>query len=216
MKREPARLRDYSFLTDDEKFRLQELRAHWEKRDRKKQGDDFGWYLSQPPEILVKLLESSEVPQGAAVDIGCGPGTSTSYIAERAFRPTVGLDIAFSALCQARKFCEEKGTRPAFVVAAAPFLPFKNESCTFLYDRGCLQALSETMWPLYLQIIAATLRTGGIFQLWVKDLSFLQLEASLPAALKSLASEQFPFELKGGRVRVISHGIFKKVSVAEE
>jgi SAM-dependent methyltransferase len=176
----------------------------------KKSGDDFAWHLPHPPEILVKLLETGEVPKGPAVDLGCGAGVSTSYISEHSFRPTIGLDIAFSAVCQARQLCQESGASASFVVAAAPLLPFQEGSCTFLFDRGCLQALPETTWPLYLQEVAQTLKLGGIFQLWAKDLPLSQLESIAPVSLKLFSVEQFLFEKKDGITEQITHAIFRK------
>ncbi len=130
-------------LTEDEKFLLQESRSKWERKYQKKSGDDFAWHLQHPPEILVKLLETGEVPKGPAVDLGCGAVVSTSYIAEHSFRPTIGLDIAFSAVCQARKFCDERGTSPSFVVAAVPPLPFKKGELYFSFRPGLFADASE-------------------------------------------------------------------------
>jgi SAM-dependent methyltransferase len=184
--------------------------GNWERRYKKKKAGDFGWHLSQPPPELIKLLESGEVSTGPAVDIGCGPGVATSHLAAQCFRPAVGLDIAFSAVCQARDLARDNKTYPVFVVAAAPFLPFLGELFTFIFDRGCMHALPESYWPLYLQEIERLLMTGGVFQLLAKRPSPSVLEQIFPASLQTLTMEEFPFHLNDGRVKVLTHGIFKK------
>lgn len=88
--------------------------------------------------------------------------------------------------------------------------PLKKESCTFLFDRGCLQTLPKTTRSFYLQEVAQTLKPGGVFQLWAKDLSLFDLEKITPAFLKSIALEQFPFKLNDGSVQQITHAIFRK------
>ena len=198
-------------LCDQERLLLKEKRSSWEKRYEKKGGNDFDWYLPEPPEMLINLLKSGRVPDGPAVDLGCGPGVITSFLFEYGFRPAVGMDIALSAINQARQFCLKKGTQPSFAVAAAPLLPFADGRCAFLFDRGGLHALPESMWQLYLCEVARMLRPDGVFQLWAKLLPLSRLEEILPDTLQILSLEQFPFGLKSRRVLDITHGIFKRI-----
>jgi len=209
----PSRPEDVSAqnqLAEDKQQRLKKKHETQEGKYRKKKGEDFGWYLSQPPPELIKLLESGEVSTGPAVDVGCGPGVAISHLAAQAFRPAVGLDIAFAAVCQARELARENKTPPVFVVAAAPFLPLQGEFFTFIFDRGCMHALPEADWSLYLQEIERLLKTGGVFQLLAKRPSPAVLEQILPASLQTRTLEEFPFHLKDGRVKVLTHGIFRK------
>jgi SAM-dependent methyltransferase len=214
------------------------LRRRWEGRYARKQGPGFCWFLDRPPPHLVELIEGDSVPAGAALDLGCGPGVATAYLAET-FSPAVGLDIAHAALSQAREYSASKGVRPSFVAGAAPILPFRAGSFSIVFDRGCLQAIPREAWPMYFQEIARLLRPGGVLQLLVSKplkrfpsllsyrgvrarlrwmlgrrgpqfLSHELLTSLLPASMRVETLEDFPFRTTTGPPRAMTHGIFRK------
>ena len=71
-------------------------RRNWEGRWEAERGERFVWHLEEVPARLLSLLESDNLPAGAAVDVGCGDGVVATHLAGR-FRPSVGIDIAFGA-----------------------------------------------------------------------------------------------------------------------
>jgi SAM-dependent methyltransferase len=49
--------------------------------------EDLPWHEADPPALLVKALDRREAP-GSALDVGCGSGTYSIYMAERGYRVT--------------------------------------------------------------------------------------------------------------------------------
>jgi ubiquinone/menaquinone biosynthesis C-methylase UbiE len=218
----------------------QRQRNRWERRYQRKQGQEFIWYIDEPPAELVQLIQEGGVPEGGALDIGCGPGVATAYLA-KSFSPTVGLDIAHSAVTQARQRVKDQGASAAFVVAAAPVLPFRADSFSFLFDRGCLQALPREAWPVYMGEVRRLLKAGGVFQLlaskptkqfppllsrrglrararWLlgrrgpQFLSHDLLRNLAGPSLETLRMENFNFQPTAGPLRAFTHAVFRKAA----
>jgi SAM-dependent methyltransferase len=145
---------------------VSEKRQVWEERWEQRQGEDFFWYLREAPKELVALLEGADAPRGAALDLGCGNGVATAYLA-RHLHPAVGLDIASAAVRQAQELTRGEGVAAQFVVAEVPVLPFRDRAFRLVFDRGCLQGIPGPVWPAYFREVERVLAPGGRFQLYV-------------------------------------------------
>lgn len=143
-----------------------EKRELWERQWQHRRGEDFHWYLSEAPKELEALLERPDRPRGAALDLGCGNGVATAYLALH-FDLAVGLDIAHAATRQAVDRTRGKGVDARFVVAEAPVLPFRAGAFGLVFDRGCLQAIPKDAWPTYFRAVEQLLASGGMLQLFV-------------------------------------------------
>ncbi len=144
-------------------------RRIWEERWRRRDAGEFGWYLSEPPSQLVELLRTQRLPEGAALDIACGNGVAARYLAQ-AFRPSVGLDIALSAVARpaaaAASDADDPARRASFLVAdATAAFPFRDASFALVFDRGGLQNLPDRSWPHYFAEVRRVLKPGGVLQL---------------------------------------------------
>jgi SAM-dependent methyltransferase len=141
-------------------------RQKWEARYRAGDPSAFHWFSSDVPPQLAELLEDGKLPEGGALDVGCGPGTITMEMAAR-FDLVVGLDIAEGAVLRARTQPIPADRRhPVFLVAAAPDLPLRDGVFALVFDRGCLQILPERDWPAYFERVGEMLKPGGMFQLY--------------------------------------------------
>lgn len=74
------------------------------------------WNIEDPPEVLVRLVESGKILPCKAVDLGCGGGNYTIYLAGKGFNMT-GIDFSAGALALAEKNAAKKGVRCTFVQA---------------------------------------------------------------------------------------------------
>jgi len=212
-------------------------RKRWERRWQRRRGEAFCWYLDEPPQELVKLVEEGTVPEGGALDLGCGPGVATTYLA-RHFSPAVGLDIAVGAVLQARERAGRDGVGPSFVVAEAPILPFRPGSFSLIFDRGCLQAIPRAAWGPYFRGVEDLLVPGGMLQLfaskplkrfppvtsyrgirarlrWLmgrRGAQFLspELLRQLAGGMQTVSIQDFPFRPKSGPPRQMIHAIFRR------
>ena len=213
-------------------------RRVWEERWQQRDAEEFGWYLSEPPSQLVELVESGRIPAGAALDVACGNGVATRYLA-RSFVPAVGIDIALAAVAQSRAG-ETGPTLARFLVAdATATFPFKDRSFGFVFDRGGVQNLPVDVWPRYFHEVARVLRPGGFFQLLssrpdgggaaresrplrskVAALVRRKRGAEPPhhARLRRLAHpafdvltlEDFSFRTQGGKARRFTHALLRR------
>jgi len=59
--------------------------------------DELPWELGRPREILVRLVEEGTIDPGKALDICCGAGTNTVYLARKGLQVT-GINISSKAI----------------------------------------------------------------------------------------------------------------------
>lgn len=139
-------------------------RRDWEVRWQAERGENFAWHLEKVPARLRSLLESEDLPAGAALDVGCGDGVVAAHLAER-FRPSVGIDIAFGAAAQGRDRAAQEEAQASFMVGDAAGLPLRDASVALLFDRGCLQNMPREAWPSYFLEVERVMVPGGVLQL---------------------------------------------------
>ncbi|MFP4476047.1 MAG: class I SAM-dependent methyltransferase [Desulfatibacillaceae bacterium] len=113
----------------------------WEDvlRDRYDRGDT-PWDLGRPDNNLIANVREVPVPPCAALDIGCGTGSDSVWMAEQGFAVT-GIDISRTAVRMAEERAREHGVDAVFAVADAldPATP-PGAPYSFAYDRGCLHS----------------------------------------------------------------------------
>jgi SAM-dependent methyltransferase len=213
-------------------------RRRWERLWTLRPWVDAAWEQDQPPEEIVRLVDEGSAPAGAALDIGCGAGPATSYLS-RHFRPACGVDIVPAAIGRARQVAASHGTRPVFVVAEAPTLPFRAGSFGLIVDRGCFQSVPRPDWPGYLREAARLLVPGGVLQLsitepvyqvhallsplgWKRAMSRFvrgvgpsrptldQLQSMAGADLEAVSSQRRPIRGKLGRPYLMTIVLFRR------
>ncbi|NIP43326.1 MAG: methyltransferase domain-containing protein, partial [candidate division Zixibacteria bacterium] len=62
---------------------------------------DIPWNRTHPPDMLVEMVEGGAVRPCRALDIGCGTGNYSLYLAGRGFEVT-GVDLSAGAIDLAR------------------------------------------------------------------------------------------------------------------
>ena len=77
---------------------------------------EIPWDVVTPPDDLVQLVESAQVPRGRAVDFGCGTGNNSIYLARQGFEVT-GVDVSPTAVGIARQRAQQQGVKCNFIVA---------------------------------------------------------------------------------------------------
>lgn len=126
--------------------------------------EDLPWELSRPREVLVELLESNKVKRGKALDICCGAGTNTAYIASKGFE-TTGIDISPKAIEIAEEKARKAGVKIRFIAGNALHLPFNDEEFDFIFDMGCFHHILPEDRELFIKGVHRTLKTGGKYLL---------------------------------------------------
>jgi SAM-dependent methyltransferase len=214
-------------------------RGDWEQRWQTQEGDRFVWNLESVPARLDALLTGGDFPAGAALDVGCGNGVVTTRLAQH-LSPSIGLDIAFGAVVQARDKAVQERAGATFLVGDAARLPLRERSVALLFDRGCLQNLPRQHWPSYFGEVDRLLAPGGILQLFcsraIKDFPPLLSKSGIkarqrwlrgrrpgpqfasqefirglaPPSLGVEALEEAPIRMPNGNVRGEIYALFRK------
>ncbi|MFH1338607.1 MAG: class I SAM-dependent methyltransferase [Candidatus Omnitrophota bacterium] len=143
------------------------------KREIKKEWDElYGhfpleslpWHSERPARALVDAIKKGGIKKCNALDICCGAGTNSLYLAVKGFRVT-GLDISGEALRLAKKRFENSKISPGLVNGDAANLPFKDKTFGFVFDRGCFHHIPMAERPQYVEEAHRVLKPGGNFLL---------------------------------------------------
>lgn len=152
------------------------LQQHW---DAKYAGGPTPWDTRiTPPEVHAFWQSGRLDPaQGAlsALDLGCGPGTNSAFLARRGIR-VLGIEISSIALSTARRrhLSAMHTGRLQFVQADVCKLPLAPTGVDYIgvdymLDIGCLHGLAPGLRPAYAAGVINNLRPGGYFQLFAFD-----------------------------------------------
>ena len=92
------------------------------------------WNISDPPAVLVDLVEREIVRPCTTIDFGCGTGNYALYLASRGFDVT-GIDKSPAAIRMAEKKARKQGIACSFLVAdILGDLQGRVRPCDFAYD----------------------------------------------------------------------------------
>ena len=99
------------------------------------------WDSGQPDGNLVVLVENNVIDPSKTLEVGCGTGTNSLYLAEKGFDVT-GVDISDIAVEKAIKKAKADGVSCKFTVSN--FMEKTvGEDFLFVYDRGCFHTMES-------------------------------------------------------------------------
>ena len=121
-------------------------------------------------------------PRRSALDVGCGLGRNSRWLAERGFTVT-GIDIAPGAI-------EEAARRSAGQPATFLELDFIREKVPgevfdLVYDSGCFHHLAPHRRISYMAALEATLAPGGLFGICTFAAGQMGASGGMPRSLLS-------------------------------
>jgi cyclopropane fatty-acyl-phospholipid synthase-like methyltransferase len=112
---------------------------------------------------LRALIEGTDVlPPGSALDVGCGTGDSSIYLAQHGWKVT-GVDFTPKALDEARAKADAAGVTVDFVHADVTHLSQAGIGADFqlIVDNGCFHGMSEHDRDLYVKEITGAAAPGA-------------------------------------------------------
>ncbi|MBN2303512.1 MAG: class I SAM-dependent methyltransferase [Anaerolineae bacterium] len=124
-----------------------------------------------PPEIIawVAAYESAERPPGRALDLGCGTGTTSRFLAAHGWDVT-GLDFAANAVGRARREARRQAFTGRVIFLSAdvsrPDLLPDALSMDLVIDVGCLHGLTPEQRSGYAANITRLARPGATYLLY--------------------------------------------------
>ena len=126
-----------------------------------------------PPTQFVRSAAAEFAVEGkrAVLDLGCGVGRDTFYLADQRFDVT-GADLASSGLEIARRLSASRENPPRFLKADARDLPFPSECFDAVYCFGLLheftdESTAERDVQSVMSEIARVLRPSGLLAIAV-------------------------------------------------
>jgi SAM-dependent methyltransferase len=136
--------------------------AWWEDRYR---SGDIPWDTGVVPPEVVELVSAGLLKSGWALDLGCGSGTNSRYLAALNFQ-VVGVDLAQRALVRGRRAAETDGSSAYFCRGDVSDLGFLALQAAFALDIGCFHAVPIDRQPVYVASLAAHLLPGAYYLLY--------------------------------------------------
>ena len=123
------------------------------------------WDQQDPPPEVVDI--ASVLPAGRALDLGCGLGRASIYLAQRGWQVD-GVDFVGQAITQARLRAEQAGVseRVHFHQSAVTELCFLDGPYDFALDVGCAHGLTEKELQDYHLELLRLLKPGAVFLLF--------------------------------------------------
>jgi SAM-dependent methyltransferase len=126
---------------------------------------DAPWDTGIVPPEVVSLVSSSEVKPGWVLDLGCGSGVTSRYLAQCGFR-VVGVDLALSALSRAAQTISRRGAAAHFCLGEVTDLSFVKVQATLAVDIGCFHAVAPERRLAYITSLAGHLLPGALYLLY--------------------------------------------------
>ncbi|MEE8391145.1 MAG: class I SAM-dependent methyltransferase [Anaerolineae bacterium] len=117
-----------------------------------------------PPEV-VTLIEGETLPPGRALDLGCGTGTNSIYLARHGWE-AVGVDFSLVAIRRARRKARRAGVNCQFHPSDVADLSFLMPPFDLVLDVGCLHTIPQESWEQYTKGLARLVRPGGLYLLY--------------------------------------------------
>jgi len=126
------------------------------------------WQRPAPPPDLVALVEGpSPLPRGRALDLGCGTGTDTLYLATHGWQVTA-IDMVPQALATARQKATAAGVSPRFLEGDVTRLHDLGvgDGYTLVLDFGCFHTLPDDQRSRYVTEVTNAAAPGATFLLY--------------------------------------------------
>ena len=117
-----------------------------------------------PPEV-VSEIESGKIKAGRALDLGCGTGTNSIYLAQHGFQ-VVGVDFSPKAIDMARRKARQAGVAVDLYVNDVTRLDFLRDPFDFVLDIGCFHGLDAEGRARYAENLGRLTCPRGLFMLY--------------------------------------------------
>ncbi|GKU24672.1 class I SAM-dependent methyltransferase [Clostridium folliculivorans] len=120
-------------------------------------------FFSDIPDCnIVSYFERGLLSRGHALDVGCGRGRNSIYLAENGFNVT-GIDFSNTSIKIAREKSIEGSLEVTFLCKSIFDFEADNESFDFIYDGGCFHHIKPHRRYRYLSTISKLLKPNGYF-----------------------------------------------------
>lgn len=124
---------------------------------------DVPWDAELPPPEVITLLDDLAI--GRAIDLGCGYGRASIYLASRGW-DVDAIEFIPEAVAEAAQRAAQAGVKIRFHITSVLDLDFLSGPFDFALDVGCSHNLNLTELAIYRDHLSRLLRADGIFLLY--------------------------------------------------
>ena len=160
---------------------------------------DIMYRVSQPrwddnniPTQVAELAAQTDKTK-RALDLGCGTGTHSIYLAQQGFS-VIGVDISPIAIRRAHQKAAQLTYKPEFFVHDVTRLDFLAGAFDIALDVGCLHGLHPAGQQRYAVELTRLMKPGGLFLLWGMNDRPLSLGAFSPEIVSATFEAGFKLE----------------------
>jgi SAM-dependent methyltransferase len=131
--------------------------------DQRYEQNELPWDTGRPTCALMQLFAAWPVFNGRILEVGCGTGTNSVWMARQGGHQVTGMDISSGAMAAARQRAEEQGASCTFVEADFLTSALEPEQFALLFDRGCFHGMNEEQRGQFARQAASCLVRGGLW-----------------------------------------------------
>ena len=120
------------------------------------------FFKNIPDENLISYFDRGLLKHGKALDIGCGNGRNSFYLAQRGLEVN-GVDFSKTSIEWGRQMAKEQSLKVNFLCQSIFEFENKPESFDFIYDSGCIHHIKPHRRNQYIKTILKYLKPDGHF-----------------------------------------------------
>ncbi len=182
------------------------------------------WTQENPPEELVELVESGKIKPCKVIDIGCGEGFYSIYLASKGF-DVLGIDISENAIKYAKENAKKKGVNVRFITMDLYNLSELKEKFDFVLEWAILHSVPFEKREKYVESVSHLLNKEGKYLSICfneKDTKFGNIGERIrlvPESARAIMGTKMYFssldelkELFGPYFKIIENKIFEKMA----
>ena len=118
------------------------------------------WTRESPPAELAELVESGKLKPCKVLDVGCGEGFYSIYLASKGF-DVLGIDLSENAVKYAKENAEKAGVNVRFKVMDLKDLLELNERFDFVLEWAILHCIAFEKRQKYIENVRDILNSNG-------------------------------------------------------
>ncbi|HUV42610.1 MAG TPA: class I SAM-dependent methyltransferase [Patescibacteria group bacterium] len=134
--------------------------SNWEKYYQKTPLEKIPWQKTQAS-FFTEVIESGKINPCSTLDLGCGTGAKSIYLAKKGFKVT-GVDISKTAIEHAKANAEKAKVKVEFIVADVTDLSFLDDKkFDFVLDWANLHGIPKNKRKKYVDGIIRHTKKGS-------------------------------------------------------